>query len=110
METITVTRAGVDLDGFDEQGNPVRGVDVVFDVVAKAVAPLTPDESAALFGPENRGGYTLYLPLESGLQSPDLVSVRGEGGFQVWGGTAQWAPKTLFTGAQGDVVVVRRAS
>lgn len=111
METVTVTRPGAPTGSYDEQGNPVMGAASTIPVEAIAVAPLEPQESAELFGPENNGGYRLFLPTGTGLESTDLVEVRGESGFQVWGdaGLVSWrSPFTDWT--PGDVAVVRRSS
>ena len=111
METVTVTRPGAPTGGDDEQGNPIIGSPTTIPVEAIAVAPLEPQESAELFGPENTGGYRLFLPTGSGLESTDTVTVRGEAGFQVWGdaGLVGWvSPFTSW--APGEVAVVRRAS
>lgn len=111
METVTVTREGAPTGADDEQGNPIIGAPSVSTVDAIAVAPLEPQESAELFGPENEGGYRLFLPTGTGLRSTDRITVRGEPGFQVWGdaGLVGWvSPFTSW--APGEVAVVRRAS
>lgn len=110
-ESISVTRSGAATGSFDELGNPVLAASSSFTVDGVAVAPLTPQEAADLWGPTNRGGYTLYLPFGVVLESTDTVTVRGESGFQVDGdaGLVQW--KSPFTGWEaGAVAVVRRAS
>lgn len=64
-----------------------------------------------MWGPENAGGFTLYLPHGTELESTDLVTIRGESGFQVQGdaGLVQW--RSPFTGWEaGAVAIVRRAS
>jgi hypothetical protein len=111
-ETITVTRPGGTPTGaYDTLGNPVLSGGSTFTVDEVAVAPLTPQESAELWGPENRGGYILYMPHGTALESTDRVAVRGEPGFQVQGDAdlAQW--RSPFTGwTAGAVAIVRRAS
>jgi len=111
-ETITVTRPGVTPTGeFDDVGNPIMSGGTTFTVDGVGVAPLTPQESAELWGPENSGGFTLYLPYGTELRSTDLVEVRGVAGFQVQGAgdLVQW--RSPFTGWEaGAVAIVRRAS
>jgi len=110
-ETVTVTRPGTQSGADDALGNPTRSAASTFEVDDVGVAPLTPQESAELWGPDNQGGYTLYLPQGTQLRSTDLVTVRGEAGFQVQGPAdlVQW--RSPFTGwAPGTVAVVRRAS
>ena len=110
-ELVTVTRAGAPTGGDDAQGNPIIGAPSMFPVNAIAVAPIEPQESAELFGADNDGGYRLFLPTGTGIESTDLVEVRGESGFQVWGdaGLVGWV--SPFTGwAPGEVAVVRRSS
>lgn len=128
MEAITVTRVGGYLIGlapgedvvpslelvpgeetFDAQGNYVRADPSTETIVALGVAPMTPAESAETFGPSNEGGFVLYLPAGSAIRSEDLIEVRGESGFQVWGGSADWV--SPFTGwAPGEVVTVKRGA
>lgn len=110
-ETITVTRIGAVTTGKDDLGNPTLATSTTFTVDDVAVAPLTPQESAELWGPDNQGGYTLYMPYGTELHASDLVTVRGESGFQVQGAAdlVQW--RNPFTGwAAGAVAVVRRGS
>lgn len=110
-ETITVARQGAATGTYDDLGNPVIGAGSTFTVDGVGVAPLTPEESAELWGPENRGGYRLFLPYGTVLEFTDLLQVRGESGFQVEGdaGLVQW--RSPFTGWEaGAVAVVRRAS
>lgn len=111
MEAVTVSRPGSPTGAYDAQGNPVLGAGSTITVQAIAVAPLEPQESAELFGSDNKGGYRLFVPTGTGLRSTDLVTVRGESGFQVWGdaGLVRWV--SPFTGwAPGEVAVVRRSS
>lgn len=110
-ETITVTRPGAAGSTFDDLGNPIPAAATTFTISGVGVAPLTPQESVELWGPENNGGYTLYLPHGTELESTDLVAVRGESGFQVQGAAdlVQW--RSPFTGWEaGAVAIVRRAS
>lgn len=110
-ETITVSRPGAPTGAYDEIGNPILAPASTFTVEGVGVAPLTPQESAELWGPDNRGGYALYMPYGSELESTDLVTVRGETGFQVQGAAdlVQW--RSPFTGWEaGAVAVVRRSS
>jgi hypothetical protein len=111
-ETVTVARpGGVPTGAFDELGNPILSGASTFDVAGVGVAPLTPQESAELWGPDNHGGFTLLLPYGTALESSDTVTVRGESGFQVQGAAdlVQW--RSPFTGWHaGAVAVVRRAS
>lgn len=110
-ETITVTRPGAAGSTFDDLGNPIPAAATTFTISGVGVAPLTPQESAELWGPENTGGFTLYLPYGTSLQSTDVVTIRGESGFQVQGDArlTQW--RSPFTGWQaGSVAIVRRAS
>ena len=111
-EQISVDRSGETSTGmFDELGNPILSGGSTFTVDGVAVAPLTPQEAAELWGAKNRGGYSLYLPYGVELYSTDLVTVRGESGFQVQGDAdlVQW--RSPFTGWEaGAVAIVRRAS
>lgn len=108
-ESITVTRPGAATGSPDALGNPVLAASSTFTVDGVAVAPITPQEAVELWGADNQGGYSLYLPFGTQLRSTDRVTVRGEAGFQVQGSAdlVQW--KSPFTGWEaGAVAVVRR--
>lgn len=110
-ESITVTRPGVPTGAYDELGNPILSDGSTFTVNNVAVAPLTPQESAELWGADNNGGYTLYMPFGTALESTDLVTVRQEPGFQVQGDASKVQWRSPFTGWEaGAVAIVRRAS
>lgn len=110
-ETITVIRPGAPTGGYDDLGAPILAATSTSTVGDVGIAPLTPQESAELWGPENNGGYTLLLPYGTALRSTDTVTIRGEAGFQVQGAAdlVQW--RSPLTGWEaGAVAVVRRAS
>lgn len=111
-ESITVTTPGDVVPGeFDVAGNPLVSAPTTRTVSDVGVAPLTPQESAELFGDMSIGGFTLYLPHGADLGAADTVTVRGTSGYQVEGdaGAVEW--RSPFTGWNpGQVAVVRRAS
>jgi hypothetical protein len=109
-ESITVTRQGAPTGASDDLGNPIHSTST-FTVDGVGVSPLTAEESVELWGPENEGGFTLYLPYGTALQSTDLVSVRGFLGLQVQGDAAMNQWRSPYTGWEaGAVAIVRRAS
>ena len=110
-ETVTVTRLGTPTTGKDLLGNPNLAAPSTFDVADVRIAPITPAEATELWGADNKGGYSLYMPYGTALVSTDVVEVRGESGFQVQGAAdlVQW--RSPFTGWEaGAVAVVRRGS
>ena len=109
-ESVSVIREGAPTGAYDDLGNPILGTSTL-TVDGVGVAPLTPQESAELWGENNRGGFTLYMPFGVELVSSDLVTVRGESGFQVQGAAdlVQW--KSPLSGWEaGAVAIVRRGS
>lgn len=110
-ETVTVIRLGAPGGSKDALGNPTLAAPSEFEVEDVGIAPVTPDEATELWGPDNKGGYTLLMPYGTELESSDVVTVRGESGFQVQGAAdlVQW--RNPFTGWEaGAVAVVRRSS
>ena len=109
-ESVAVSRVGAATGAYDDLGNPVFASSTL-TIEGVGVAPLTPKESAETFGDMNVGGFTLYLPVDADLRSTDLVTVRGQSGYQVHGdaGLVEWL--SPFTGWNpGQVAIVRRAS
>jgi hypothetical protein len=110
-ETVTVTRLGAPASGHDDLGNPTLAASSEFDVDDVGIAPITPNEATEMWGPDNKGGYSLFMPYGTELVASDVVTVRGESGFQVQGAAdlVQW--RNPFTGWEaGAVAVVKRGS
>lgn len=111
-ETVTVTRAGAPTGGEDEQGNPIIGPDILFDIADVAIAPETSTETAENPGIRVVVGYTLYCPYSAPALLPeDRLTVRGVEGWQVVGDTTALGWRSPFDGiGRGVVVTVKRAA
>lgn len=110
-ETITVTRLGAENGTLDEAGNPGRATSTTLTFDNVAIAPMTPQESAELFGNVDESGFTLYLGPDDVLLSTDVVSIRGVAGYQVFGGAAAVNWRSPFSGWNpGRVAIVKKAS
>jgi hypothetical protein len=109
-EQITVTRP-VSGTGFDDSGDPVSAAPITFVVDGVGVAPGRYDETQQAWGFSAENEYTLYLPYGTDLRATDLVSLRGESGWQVVADVRVVDWRSPFTGWEpGTVAVVRRAS
>jgi hypothetical protein len=96
-EVVTVLTAGTTVDAYSGQASPDWAHATTRDVVTLAPPePRPSDEPVADARNAVTSGWTLYLPLGSGVQPYDRVRVRGID-YPVQGQPAVW-------GSKGEVV------
>lgn len=106
-ESITILRP-TEGEGEDEQGNTVRGPDILIPSAGWAVAPLTADEDSLATGQQVISGYTLYRRGEwVDIRTDDRVKVRGDV-FAVVSPTNLWS--NPGSASVGTVVTVKRVA
>lgn len=112
-ETITRYRKGTPTGMRDGNGNPILNVVTPLPIVGVAPAPGTLEEQAEQYGPRSADRWTLYkrghVPMD--LLKDDLVTFRGEAGWQVVGDAKVTDWQSPYSGtAAGSVAEIRRAS
>lgn len=105
---VSRVRPGTATGEFDDQGNPVVGVDVTTSLEVQAFAPGVSDEVAAAFGAQVVDMGTVYADVDVDVRPSDRLVIRGET-WQVEGNPRDWSSPYAL-GRSGAEVLVRRVS